>query len=338
MSDEMDPEIAALIGDVQEYKPSGERPKSAAPPGGGPGTPDFDTLFGGLDSGGETHGRGEYGVDLTRKGFAPITKFEEEQPADFFSDPEFYKKALAGEGDEATKVHELLGKFMKAADPKDRGIYRQQLIMSFWYLSAKAALHSIQTGVPLPKRLLVRFGALLPSLLSPEIKDVIQRVVFEKTIDEPVYYVDEWMKAVATGQVKASATDEVKTSKGDERAKFNAMLQKAQGRRDAAEGILKGRADERKTLEAILTTKVEEIRMHASHPGLLHVPAPYTDAQKKIPGEVMDLLRRMIAADKTLAASIEDFQKANEDLESAREKSQGIEGDTKADLQTVAQE
>jgi hypothetical protein len=338
----MDPEIAALIGGgIQEYKSSSPEGQPVSPgllQAGGASAPDFSTLFGDLDSGGDTHNRGEFGVDLTRKSFAPVNRLETDQPADYFSDPEFYKKALSGEGDEATRIHEILGKFMKASDPKDRGIYRQQLITSYWYLASKAALHSIPASSPLPKRLLVRFGTLLPTFLSPELRDAMQRIIFEKEIDEPVYYVDEWMKGVATGQVKASATDEVKISKGDDSARYNAMLQKSQGRRDASEGTLKSKAEERKALEALLVAKVEEIRSHVSQPGLLHVPAPYTEGQKKAAPEIMEILRKMIAADKALVQSIDEFNKAGEDLESAREKAKGFEGEAKADVQTIVQE
>ena len=340
MSDEMDPEIAALLGSgLEDVKPDARPGGSRAPlPQTGAATPDFESLFGELDAGGETHSRGEFGVDLSRKGFAPISKFESDRPADYFSDPEFYKKALANESEEAQKVHELLSKFLKASDPKDRGIYRQQLITAWWYLAAKVALHSIQSTAPLPKKLLVRFGTLLPSLLAPEQKEMIGKIIYEKEIDEPVYYVDEWIKAVATGQVKASATDEVKTARSDDRARISASIQKAQGKRDAVEGILKGKAEERKNLGSSLVSRVEIVRTHANQPGLLHVPAPYTEEQKKTASEIMELLRRMLAADKALAQSIVEFQEASEELEAVTAKAKEFGGEAKADLQTVASE
>ena len=339
MSDEMDPEIAALLGSGTQDGPAAKGPQSGAAAGvSNPRAPDFDTLFGDLDSGGESHGRGEFGVDLSRKGFAPITQFESDTPVDYFADPEFYKKALANEGEEAQKVHELLSKFLKAADPKDRGIYRQQLIGAWWYLAARVALHSISPTAPLPKKLLVRFGTLLPNLLAPEQKELICKIVFQKGIDEPVYYVDEWIRAVATGQVKASSTDEVKSSKGDDRSRINAGIQKAQGKRDAVEGILKSKAEERKNLESALVARVELVCAHENQPGLLHVPAPYTESQKKTSTELMDILRRMMAADKALAQSIAEFKEADAELESVMSKSKDLVGDTKADLQTVASE
>ncbi|MBL8967217.1 MAG: hypothetical protein JNG85_09410, partial [Spirochaetaceae bacterium] len=334
MSDDIDPEIAALIGGgVEEYKPTGKaRPAGAAVP------PDFATLFGDLGVSVEEKKSGEGSVDLTKKGFAPISKFEEDQAADYFSDPEYYKKVLNGEGDEAQKLHELLSKYLKTTDPKDRGVYRQQLIPAYWYLAAKIALRCASAQVLMPKRLMTRFGALLPNLLSPEIREVLGKVVFAKEIDEPVYYVDEWIRAIATGQINQSATDEAKPQRGDDRGRMTAILQKAQGKRDASEGIMKARAEERRSLESLLREKVEVVCKHESQPGLLHILAPYTDVQKKAMSEFSEIFKRMLGADKELLQSIGDFEKASEDLKSTTEKLQGLGRDAKADFQALAQE
>ena len=356
MSDEIDPEIAALIGgNVEEYK-SGTpgRPQSApqtSGPGavagrpgaggkaaGGPLPPDFGTLFGELNVDAEVKDKHEFDVDLSRKSFAPITKAEEESSTDYFSDPDFYKKALSNEGDEAQKFHDILSKYLKATDPKDKGIYRQQLIANYWYLAAKVALRTAGTQVLLPKRLLVRYAALLPNIISPEMREDFGRIVFDKQLDEPVYYVDEWIRAVATGQVNPSATDEIKPKNRDDKSRFTAMLQKAQGKRDAAEGIMKAKIEERRSLEALLKDKVETFCHHDNQPGLLHVPSPYSEPQKKMTSEFFEITRRLLAVDKELAQSIQDFSKAGQELETAQEKAGSGPQELKADLQTLAQE
>ena len=334
MPDEIDPEIAALIGgSVEEYKP-GAKPR----PAGAPLPPDFESLFGDLGVTAENREKRESDVDFSRKTIASVEKPEETEPRDLFSDPDYYKKALGGEGDEAQKVHELLSKYLKATDPKDKGVYRQQLIPSYWYLAAKCALRCASPQVIMPKRLLVRFGALLPSLLSPEIKDVFQRIVFDKLIDEPVYYVDEWIRAVTTGQINPSATDEVKPQRGDDRSHFTAIMQRAQGKRDASEGIMKAKAEERRVLENLLREKVEVICRHDSQPGLLHVPAPYTEQQKKAMSEFTEIFRRMASADKELVQTMAEFERAGDELKSAGEKAQALGRDAKADFQALAQE
>jgi len=345
VSDEIDPEIAALIGgSVEEYRPSGPQAKAAPGarpgPGGLPPAPDFGTLFGELGVDGDRKEKREFDVDLSRKGFAPIERLEAEKPASWFSDPAYYKTALNGEGEEAQRVHELLGKYVKATDPKDRGVYRQQLVSAYWYLASKIALRSIGGQAPLAKKLTVRFSALLPSLLSPEMADVFQRVIFEKEIDEPVYYVDEWMRAVATGMVAPSATDEVKPRAkggGDERSHYQALMQRLQGKRDSAEGIMKSKSEERRQLESLLKERVDIICAHESQPGLLHVPAPYSEAQKRTMGELSEIVRRMVAADKELGQTVSDYERAGDELKSVADK-MGNAPEARADLQTLAQE
>ncbi len=343
MPEDIDPEIAALIGGSAQTYVSND-PTAAPPPGRGTGTPppDFSTLFGDLGVDAEPRQHGEFDVDLSRKAMAPVAKIEADKPGTWLSDPSYYKTALNGEGDEAQKLHELLGKYLKAADPKDKGVYRNQLIPAYWYLVAKAALRSVSPSAPMPKRLLVRYAALLPTLLSPEIIDLMHRVIIEKDIDEPVYYVDEWMHAVATRAVAASATDEIKPRRSgamDDTSRYSAILARVQGKRDAAEGILKSKAEERRSLEALLKERIELITSHESQPGLLHVTAPYTETQKKTMSELYDVIRKMIAVDKELQGSMNEFEKAGAEVKSVSEKiGSGSKAEMKTDYQELAQE
>jgi len=332
--DHMDSEIASLLG-VDDGSS-----KAANSAQGGQIPPDFEQLFGDLDLGkkeDQAQGKTEGAVDFSKKSFAPVAKLQEDQPATFFADPDYYKKALNGEGEEAQRVHELLGKFLKASDPKDKGIYRQQLITAFGYLLSKEALHSVPSQAPLPKQLLVRFGVLLPSLLTQEQLDILSRIVFKKNIDEPVYYADEWVKAVARGQINQSATDEIKPQAGDDKAHYNALIQRATGKRDATEGILKSKAEERRSYENLLKEKVGQICQHDMGSGAGREML-YSDAQKKAMSEVNELMRRMLAADKEMGINIGDLEKANEELKSAMTKAGEFGQDAKADFQAVAQE
>jgi hypothetical protein len=341
--DDIDPEIAALIGgSVQNYQSPSQGQGPAAPPvkHSGPPPPDFSTLFGDLSVTAEPHEHGEFDVDLSRKAMATVTRIETETPGNWLSDPAHYKTALNGEGDEAQKLHEILGKYLKATDPKDKGIFRNQLIPAYWYLVGKAALRTASLQAPMAKRLLVRYAALLPSLMSPEIIDLFHRIIWEKELDEPVYYVDEWMHAVATRQVGASATDEIKPRRQamDDSSRYTAILARAQGKRDAAEGILKSKAEERRSLEALLKERVELICSHESQPGLLHVPSPYTETQKKTMSELYEVIRKMIAVDKEFVQSLGEFEKSGEEFKSISEKIGGSKTESKTDYQELAQE
>jgi hypothetical protein len=341
VSDDIDPEIAALIGgSVEEYRPGTPSPTAARSSSGTPVPPDFTSLFGEMDASAEPRNKQEFDVDLTRKGFARVERIEADKPSAWFADPNYYKTVLGGEGDEATKLHELLGKYLKATDPKDKGVYRQQIVTAYWYLASRLALHSIGAQAPLAKKVAVRFAAILPNLLSPDMVEAFHRVIFDKGIDEPVYYVDEWMRAVAGGMVSASATDEIKprAKDGDDRSRFALLIQRAQGKRDASEGIMKAKAEERRQLESLLKERVEAICSHQSHPGLLHVPAPYTESQKKTMSELYEVIRKMLSVDKELLQTIGEFDKAGEDLTSVQEKAGALGQDARADMQTLAQE
>ena len=91
----------------------------------------------------EPRSKQEFDVDLSRKSFENVDRIGGGKPSAWFSDPGYYKTVLGGEGEEANKLHELLGKYLKATDPKDKGVYRQQIITAYWYLASKLALHSI---------------------------------------------------------------------------------------------------------------------------------------------------------------------------------------------------
>ena len=101
-----------------------------------------------------------------RTRFPTIIKIQED-PKPFFQDKDYYKKVLTGEGDEGTRLHDLLGKYMKAEDPEEKSKYRAQLISAFWELgsqdrlpgrprpdhaeAAPAALRHPLPRVPLPR-------------------------------------------------------------------------------------------------------------------------------------------------------------------------------------------
>ncbi len=89
---EIDPEIAALIGVGDE-----SAPKSAGGSGGA-STPDFDSLFGQAPIVMEERKKADFDVDLSRTRIAPVEKETEAVPNDFFSDPDFLKKPWWGRG------------------------------------------------------------------------------------------------------------------------------------------------------------------------------------------------------------------------------------------------
>ncbi|TFG79815.1 MAG: hypothetical protein E4H20_11600, partial [Spirochaetales bacterium] len=191
MSDEIDPEIAALIGGIEEYTPKATS-KSARHRGNDNG-PSFEKLFGDLSVTGELASKGEFEVDLSKKCYEPIVNFEQDPPSAYFEDPQYYQKALAGEGEESQRFHETLKKYLQATDPKDRGLYRQQVITTFWHMANRLVARAIMPSPVMPKLLLIRFGLALPTMVTPEQRVIFSKVIQKKIPKETVYYMDEWL-------------------------------------------------------------------------------------------------------------------------------------------------
>lgn len=328
-SGDIDPEIADLLG--TSSLPPGKKNQPKAQP-----SPDFSDLFGEASGGAATPAERKSDVDLTRKKFAPIAKFQEDKPHNYLDDPDFYKKCLANEGEVANQFHAIFSKYLQAKDPKDKGVFRQGMIPVFWQLLARIAHRAVGQPVP-PKQLLLRFGALLPTLMDPPIKDAISRVVLGKEVDEPVFYLDEWFKMIGTGKITPSATDEVKTTQSDDYGRFQALITKAQGRRDGAEGLLKAKAQERHNLEKNLAEKAgffSDRRRTGDDEGY----APYNDLQKRTMNDISELMREMIKVDRELQKSYADFSQAEDDLRKLTEKMDGLQPDSKVNMQLVGTE
>ncbi|MEW5816436.1 MAG: methyl-accepting chemotaxis protein [Spirochaetota bacterium] len=255
---------------------------------------------------------------ITKKAFPRITK-REEAPKPFFNDKDFYKKVLSGEGDEAHKIHELLTMFLKVKDPQEKSLYRNKLIPAYWNLAANM-VSRICTPLSLPKILLLRFGVLLPTLISQDQRDLLSKIIFDNNLDEPIHYLDEWLKKVATGQVTSSATDETKVVKRDENQKLLTRLEKARGQSNVQLDLLKGKIAEMETLEALLKTRAENISKHSmrqEYPGLKDF---YTNSQKADLNEAAEIIKKLSQIDKEIAAFYNELDEANRQLKELEEK------------------
>ena len=189
---DMDPEIAALLGTSVHVKKEVE-------------IPDYADLF---DSEGTDDGQEGLenldeaeDLDLSSGGFPEISKRFEEIPHKAFDDPAYYKTALSNEGDIAQRVHGILQKFLNAKDPKDKGVFRQQFIPAYWeflFSVARKAAGKLSD----PKKYLLRFGILHPNFINQDVRTLFSQIIVENNLNQPVYYLDEWFKAVGTGVIR----------------------------------------------------------------------------------------------------------------------------------------
>ncbi len=334
---DLDPTIAALLAETQadsgpsdlpSFKDISESPSEKKPEESAPA--------------------GAHKVDLSQTGFKEITKFYEEESNHIFDDKAYYKTALGGEGDQAQRVHKILSKYLTCQDPKDRTVYRQQIVTSWWELIRVMCPKAADRNLEKPKQMLMRFGVVLPSLFTPEQKQLFSTVILENNTGEPVYYMDEWFKEIASGRLSLSATDEARTPRkndpGAEAQRIQQLKSKNDGKLQNAESLLNSKESERQMIENELRNRVESLCEHSPMIGLEPHKQPYTEGQKKLFGEIQEKLRALQKIDKELAGYMKEYEEAKaignslEDKMSAQPEAIEVStGDLMIEFQTVRQ-
>ena len=268
-------------------------------------------------------------VDLSKKAFAPIEKIFEETPSDIFNDSSYYKTALTGEDNSAQRVHAVLTKYLKCADPKDRAVYRQQMVTAYWELFRSVAPKMGDDFVPISKRMLLRFGVLLPSLFTAEQKLLFSKAILENNTGEPVFYLDEWFKEIARGNLSLSATDESRPQHKNladgqvdtvEQQRLMQLQSKNSGKLQSAESLLSIKENERSILELELKNRVEMLLEHQPLIGFEPHKTPYSETQKKLFSEISDRLRQLSKNDKELSSYLREYQESKKVYDSVQEK------------------
>ncbi len=270
-------------------------------------------------------------VDLSRTEFAPIEKFTNDTPSDVFNDTKYYKTALTGENQSAQRVHQILSKYLTCQDPKDRAVYRQQIVTAYWELLRGMVGKMAFPDTPMPKKMMVRYGVLLPSLFKQESKDYFSKIFFENREAEPIMYTDEWFKEIASGRMSNSATDEKKQTRtanmtpdqaaSAEQSRLMQLQAKNSGKLQSSENLLGIKENERRMLEGELQRDIEDLCQHNPILGLENHTAGYTDMQRKLLPEITDILHRLSKNDKELSKVLEEFKEAKATYDNVQDKS-----------------
>ena len=287
-------------------------------------------------------------VDLSVTKFNPITKFFEDTPHNYFDDSSYYKSCLTNEGQAAQRVHQVLSRYLTCTDPKDRTVYRQQLITAYWEIIRTMAPKMGDLSLPMSKRLMFRFGVLLPSLFSPEQKMTFSKAILKNNTGEPVYYMDEWFKEIASGRLSLSATDEVRVKKSSSASSDQSHLQQLKNKNDgklqSSESFVNAKESERQMLEQELLNRVKAICEHNQMIGLEPHTMPLTEGQKKLFVEIQERLRTLQKLDKEYVGYIKEFEEAKSVSESLISKMQNApdtvtvaNGDIETEFNTVRQ-
>ena len=219
---------------------------------------------------------------------------------------------------------------MTCQDPKDRAVYRQQIVTAYWELLRGMVGKMAFPDTPMPKRMMVRFGVLLPSLFRQESKDFFSKVFVENREAEPVMYVDEWFKEIAAGRMGNSATDEKKQVKtanmtpdqaaSAEQSRLMQLQSKNSGKLQSAENILGIKENERRMLEGELQRSIEDLCKHNPILGLDNHTAGYTEQQRKLLPQITDTLHRLSKNDKELSKVLEEYKEAKATYDNVQDK------------------
>ena len=305
---EMDPEIAALLG-TNVNRDSAGKPSNP---------PDFASVF---DEPIEPGAEGEaQDIDISVERFPEISKRLESSPHNIFNDPNYYKIALSGENDIAQRVHVILQKYLNAKDPKDRSVYRQQLITVYWDFLLGIAKKSPSGRLLEQKKYLLRFNMLHPTFVDTETRTFFAKIVEDNELNQPIYYLDEWFKAIGTGVLRNSTTDEVRIAKNNNQLRLQQLLEKAVGKLDGSKSLLRAKSEERSGLERILQDRISSILEHFSLDGFNDIQSCYTDTQKRLFGEIHEIMKKLLRADHELDLFLRDYYQAEADVKTLRDK------------------
>ena len=259
-------------------------------------------------------------VDLTVKAFPKIERFYNEKPHTYFDSADFYKKVLKNCGETAQRLHNTLTKYLTTRDQKDRTVYRQQLVTNYWQFISVLVLKLSTDEAATEKKYALRYGLVLPTLLTAEQKDTFAKIIDENSYNEPIYYLDEWFHDIAVGLINPSSTDEVRSKQKNISAQFQQLLSKAQGKLQSAENLLRAKSDERSSAEDLVKSQIHELFVHDNLTGFTGIKAPFTEIQKRNISDLGESLRRILALDKELTNFLNEYHRVDDDVRSLKEK------------------
>jgi len=276
-------------------------------------------------------------VDLTVQEYPEITKNYNDTPHSYFDTSDFYKHVLKNCGEDAQRLHTTLTKYLTTEDQSDRGVYREQLVATYWRFIEVLAARYLIDEFSTEKRYALRYGLVLPTLLAPEQKNTFARIIDTNLYNEPIYYLDEWLEAIGSGSVMPSTTDEARIHENQTAVRLQQLFNKAKGKRQSWENLLRAKSNDRDKIEDQIKNRIDSLFIHKSLSGLPNVKAPFTNLQKKELAELMEVFHKLTLYDRELHTFYMQYQSVTEDVRSLELKVE-IAGSTNNDVSTMSAE
>lgn len=336
-SDEIDPEIAALLGEASQATVPGKT------------TPKFEELFSQEKvgspkpndaAGSPLKGPQDSGpaktIDFTQKTLPKVERFQQDPPNTFFADKDYYKKIMDGEGELGLRVHSLLSDFFKVTDSEQRVTIRMRLINAYWELIGGIA-QKLGPRMPLPKRVLLRYAALLPSLITAEQRKNIASIIWDNQFDEPIYYMDEWLEGVARGVMSPLATDEPLSRKGmsasNEKALYTQKLEQLESQKQAHIALIKSKLNEMEILENVILENAHSLKRKTAHRFVKQLTNGYEGHHHQALNKITECVRSLHSLDNEIGRYLNDLDRFERDINNLKAKVEAA-GDEESGVDT----
>lgn len=298
---DLDPEIAKLMG---IEAPTQQKPREES-------RPSFNALFG-ADA--KAKSSGEHEVDLKKTSFPEIKKLYSSKPvSQILMNREYYHNVIKAGIKEGTRLHKLLNAFMKAEDAQERSMYRNKLIPAYWNFLANI-IPLLDQGQE-ENTYLVRFGIVAPNLLGKELALLISSVFAKNTTGEPVYYLDEWLRQVAYGNITPSAVDETRDMGKKCSARIGAEYTAAQASLRAATDIINIKVHERSEKEKQIQSFLSNIMHHTASPIDSALEEPYTSSQLDFLTRIQQVIVELRNIDREITSGFTELERHSHRVE-----------------------
>ena len=231
---------------------------------------------------------------------------------------DYLKKVVEGETSEYTdRLLEQLDKAMNSSSKEDRSIYRGRLMATYWNFLGNMVT-KITGKFSTEKQLCVRYGIIDMTLLDPEQSELIKGIPLNSgTPDYPFYYMDEWLKEVASGKIKPSMADESAGKKTDS-SKVQEKFDRKTDSKAATLSMHKSKTGERQLIEKAVQAAVNTLFSHQPLPEFENILDAYSAEQKNMMTQVIDDFRKLKTIDTALITYLRELRDTETDISSIK--------------------
>ncbi|MDR2793983.1 MAG: hypothetical protein LBB61_10050 [Treponema sp.] len=316
----LDPELAALLENATDPQEKDSL--------------DLDSILG-IEQEEKSDGVEAAEAGSQAKAFPEITEPFADTPIKAFAEPlAYYKEAISNTGEGGTRLHGILHKYIAAKDPKDRAVFRQQAIPSFWEMLRVLVRQASGTASD-PKKFLLRYGMLHPQLIDAEQRALFSKIIVENEYDQPVYYLDEWFKAVGGGAIRNSSADEVKIAGAATNDQQKQLLERAAGKLDGVKDMIRNKAHARLNTEGKLKEAVEMILRREPSGKAPDALECYSQVQRESFTELQETVKELLKIDRETASLYRELSLVEDETKTLKTKIVDEEEAVPVDLKVV---